>query len=227
MILALFDSDGTLYSNQMGRGMMKYEEINGRKVAAQLYYASLMPGLLLSRLGLMSPEAFQHALLQGLTKFIKGSNLQEGETLFSWVAGEFLLPTQRADIVQRLKDHQTQGHLVVIASGSFTPCLDMIGKHFGVSNLIGTQLEVRDERYTGRMIPPVITGSTKAEKVRELISNLGVDTDWASSYAYGDSFTDRDMLSLVGHPAAVYPDKKLHRLATAQKWEVLGTPKEN
>ena len=35
MIVALFDSDGTLYSNQMGRGMMKYEELYGNKTAAR------------------------------------------------------------------------------------------------------------------------------------------------------------------------------------------------
>ena len=134
--------------------------------------------------------------------------------------------SQRADVVARLKEHQSQGHLVVIASGSFTPCLDLIGQHFGVADLIGTQLEVSNDKYTGRMIPPVITGKAKAEKIRELLSARGVEVDWSSSYAYGDSFTDREMLSLVGHPVAVYPDKKLFALATKQNWEMIGTPKK-
>lgn len=226
MIVALFDSDGTLYTNQMGRGMMKYEEINGRKAAAQIYFTSLMPSYVLSKLGLIKGEAFQQTLMNGLTKFIKGLNLKEASSHFEWLANEFLLPSQRADMVARLKDHQSQGHLVVIASGSFTACLDLIGKHFGVADLIGTQLEVRNERYTGKMIPPLIMGKAKAEKVRELLSSRGVDVDWSSSYAYGDSFTDRDMLNLVGHPVAVYPDKKLFALAKEKNWEILGAPKE-
>lgn len=226
MIVALFDSDGTLYSNQMGWGMMKYEEMNGRRNRARLYYASLMPGYSLYKSGLMKPERFQQTLIAGLTRFFRGSNLEDGMSLFNWVVNEYLLPAKRADVVDRLKGHQAQGHLVVIASGSFTPCLDMIGRYFGVDHLIGTQVEVRGERYTGNIILPLITGIAKAEKIQELLSARRVDVDWSSSYAYGDSFTDRNMLELVGHPVAVYPDKKLHRLANEKGWEILGTPKE-
>jgi HAD superfamily hydrolase (TIGR01490 family) len=225
MIVALFDSDGTLYSNQMGRGMMKYEELNGRKAAAQMYFASLLPGFVLNKLGLMKTEAFQQALLNGLTKFIKELKVKEAESHFEWLVQEFLLLSERADVVARLKDHQSRGHLVVIASGSFTPALDLIGQHFGVADLIGTQLEVSNDKYTGRMTLPVITGKAKAEKIRGLLSARNVDVDWPSSYAYGDSFTDREMLNLVGHPVAVYPDKKLFTLATQQNWEIIGTPK--
>ena len=226
MIVALFDSDGTLYSNQMGWGMMKYEEINGRRNRARLYYASLMPGYLLNKSGLIKPERFQHTLIMGLTNFFKGLSLEDGMSLFNWVVNEYLLPSKRGDVVDRVKKHQQQGHQVVIASGSFTPCLDIIGKHFGVDHLIGTQLEIQNERYTGNIIPPLITGTAKAEKIRELLSTYREDVDWASSYAYGDSFTDRDMLGLVGHPVAVYPDKKLHKLAKEKNWEILGTPKQ-
>lgn len=226
MIVALFDSDGTLYSNQMGWGMMKYEELNGRRNRARLYYASLMPGYFLNKSGLMKPERFQHILIMGLTRFFKGLNLEDGMSLFKWVVNEYLLPARRTDVVNRLKEHQAKGHRVVIVSGSFTPCLDIIGKHFGVADLIGTELEIQNERYTGKIIPPLITGIAKAEKIRELLSTYGKDVDWTSSYAYGDSFTDRDMLNLVGHPVAVYPDKKLHKLAKEKSWEILGTPKE-
>ena len=226
MIVALFDSDGTLYSNQMGWGMMKYEEMNGRRNRARLYYASLMPGYFLNKSGLMKPERFQHSLISGLTRFFKGSSVEDGMSLFTWVVHEYLLPSRRADIVERLNKHQAQGHLVVIASGSFMPCLDMIGEHFGVDHLIGTQVEVRSERYTGKITPPLITGIAKAEKIRELLSTRGVNVDWSSSYAYGDSFTDRNMLELVGNPVAVYPDKKLYKLAKEKQWEIVGTPKE-
>jgi HAD superfamily hydrolase (TIGR01490 family) len=226
MIVALFDSDGTLYSNQMGWGMMKYEEMNGRGARSRLYYASLMPSYFLNKAGLIKPERFQHTLIMGLTRFFKGSNLEDSMSLFNWVVNEFLLPARRADVVSRLKEHQTKGHRVVIVSGSFTPCLDIIGKHFGVADLIGTELEIQNGGYTGKIIPPLITGTAKAEKIRELLSTYGEDVEWASSYAYGDSFTDRDMLNLVGHPVAVYPDKKLHQLAKEKNWEILGTPKE-
>src|SRR5688500_6347680 len=109
MIVALFDSDGTLYSNQMGRGMMKYEELHGNKAAARLYFASLLPGFILNKLGLMNAVAFQHTLLKGLTKFIRGLNRKEAAPKFEWLVKEFLLLSQRTDVVTRLKEHQSQG----------------------------------------------------------------------------------------------------------------------
>ena len=225
MIVALFDSDGTLYSNQQGRGMLKYLETHGRRTSAQLYYASLFPALLLHKLKLMPIDRLQQFFTVRLSWLVKGMDLQQGEAMFDWVAQEYLLPTGRSDTAERLQRHQAQGHTVAIVSAMFVPCLKSIAGHFGVKDLIGTQLEVRDGHYTGRIVPPLISGAAKAEQARQLLSAHGGEIDWGSSYAYGDSFTDRDMLRLVGHPVAVYPDAKLYALAQARSWEVLGAPK--
>lgn len=225
MIVALFDSDGTLYSNQQGRGMLKYLETHGRRTAARLYYASLLPAFLLRRLKLMPIDRFQQFVTVRLSWLVKGMDLQQGAAMFDWVAQEYLLPTQRSDTADRLQRHQAQGHTVAVVSAMFIPCLKSIAEHFGVKEFVGTQLEVQDGRYTGRIVPPLISGAAKADQARRFLSSKGEEIDWASSYAYGDSFTDRDMLSLVGHPVAVHPDAKLYALAQARKWEVIGTPK--
>jgi HAD superfamily hydrolase (TIGR01490 family) len=225
MIVALFDSDGTLYSNQMGRGMMKYAEMHGRRGLGRLYFASLVLPLLFDKLKLAKPDAFQRVLIERLGWLIKGYDAAQGAQAFQWVAREYLLATRRTDVIQRLRHHQAQGQLVLIVSGGFEPCLELIGEELGVANLIGTQIEVKDGRYTGRILPPVIKGQDKVSKTREFLSSRGYEVDWNASYAYGDSFTDQDLLKLVGHPVAVYPDQKLHELARSRKWEVLGTPK--
>lgn len=222
MIAALFDSDGTLYTNQMGRGMIQYALAHDHRAAARRYYASVGMGFALRKLRLMKPQRFQENLIAGMAALIEGMTEQAAAAVFDWVAHDYLLPTQRADAVERLRSHKQAGHLVVIVSGSFTPCLSLIGAHFGVENLIGTRLELRDGRYTGEILPPVITGPAKAEQVREFISARGLEMDWGSSFAYGDSFTDRQMLELAGHPVAVHADAKLAALASERGWEVLG-----
>jgi len=225
IIAALFDSDGTLYTKQMGRGMIRYSAAHGRRAAAYRYYASSAVGYFLRKLKLMKPQRFQENLMTGMARLIEGMTEQQAQEVFGWVAHDYLLPTQRTDVTLRLREHQAQGHLVVIISGSFTPCLDLIGAHFGVENLIGTRLETRDGRYTGEAIPPMITGPAKAEGVRGLLSARGLEVDWEGSYAYGDSITDREMLELAGHPVAVYPDTRLGVLAGERGWEVLGVSK--
>jgi HAD superfamily hydrolase (TIGR01490 family) len=226
MILALFDADGTLYTGQFGRGLMKYSSSHGRQFFSQRYYAGVLPAYALYKMKFGSRENMQHALLANLSGMLQGLDQEQAIAALTWLAHEYLLPTQRADVVERLKEHKAKGHKVIIVSGMFMECAEIFKEHFGIEAVIGTQAEFKDGRYTGKTIPPLISGTAKAEKIHELVKSRGWDVDWTSSYAYGDSITDVHMLNLVGNPVAVYPDKKLHRLTKEKNWEVLGTPKE-
>jgi hypothetical protein len=62
MIAALFDVEGTLYTAQMGRGMLRYAREHGRRGAANRYYAAMTPILLFKKLKLMSDEAMRSTL---------------------------------------------------------------------------------------------------------------------------------------------------------------------
>jgi hypothetical protein len=44
--------------------------------------------------------------------------------------------------------------------------------------------------------------------------------DLSESFAYSDSVTDVPMLSVVGNPVAVNPDKDLAREAIEREWEI-------
>lgn len=225
MIIALFDSDGTLYAPQFGRGMMKYAKDHGRSFAANAYYASLIPEVVLAKIKMGNPERFQRGLIERMSWMFSGDTVEQANRAFAWVVDEYLWPQRRLDVIERLKSHQAQGHEVLVVSGMYAPALKMLCDRLGVRHFVGTQLEVKDDRYTGRIIPPIIKGKDKVEQARRYLQSKNLEIDWASSYAYGDSYTDRDMLESVRHAVAVYPDEKLNRLAEAQKWEVLGTPK--
>ena len=49
-----------------------------------------------------------------------------------------------------------------------------------------------------------------------------MDIDLTASYAYADSYSDLGLFEMVGHPVAVYPDKKLADLAREKGWRVVG-----
>ncbi len=103
--------------------------------------------------------------------------------------------------------------------------LERLGAQLGASGVIGTGLEVAGGRYTGRILPPVMAGADKEHHIRQYVAERELAVDWGASYAYGDSLHDQGMLTLTGHPTAVYPDRKLYELARAKQWEVIGTPK--
>lgn len=226
MILALFDSDGTLYTGQYGRGMMIYSSDHNRRHFAWRYYAGILPTYLLFKARLASQERMQYALLANLSGMLQGFDQHQATEALTWLLHEYLLPTQRADVFQRLRNHQAQGHKVVIVSGMLMPCAEIFRDHLKADGAVGTQPEFKHGKYTGRTIPPPISGAAKSTKVKELVHARDWEVDWAASYAYGDSFTDKHMLNLVGNSVAVYPDAKLHALAKEKNWEVLGTPKD-
>ncbi|MGH2808925.1 MAG: HAD family hydrolase, partial [Actinomycetota bacterium] len=77
--------------------------------------------------------------------------------------------------------------------------------------------KVVDGRYTGDL-DFYAYGPQKAEAIEKLAAELDIDLD--GSFAYTDSTTDLPMLSAVGHPVAVNPDRALRRLAIERGWAI-------
>lgn len=226
MIVALFDSDGTLYTGQFGRGLMKHSTEHGRRLYAWRYYAGIMPTYFMYKAKMGNWETMQRKLLVGLSGMLQGFNREQTNVALTWLVHKYLLPTQRPDVMAKLKEHQSKGHKIVIISGMLMPAAEILRDALNADGAIGTQPEFSGGRYTGKTLMPHVSGQTKVDKVRELFRARGWDVDLSASYAYGDSITDQNMLSLVGNPSAVYPDAKLHALAKEKNWQVLGTPKE-
>jgi HAD superfamily hydrolase (TIGR01490 family) len=224
-IAALFDCDGTLYSAQYGRGLMKYAADRGHKGAVRTYFASLLPLLALRKFKLISDERFHRPLTSRMPWMLKGMSEDEFHNLSECMFKEYLLPTERTEVIDRLRAHQAQGHVVLLVSAQLTPSLEVLGDLYHVNGVVGTKVEMKNRRYTGRILPPVVTGTDKDRYARQFFSSRDIDVDWEASYAYADSITDTGLLNMVGHPVAVHPDAKLFELAQARDWEIIGEMK--
>ncbi len=129
MIAALFDIEGTLYTNPMGRGFMRFASSNGRKLWAFAYFVSLMPKYYLSGLRITSKETLNRTAIARMPWLIHGYDLRQAEAAFNWVANRFILPSGRESVLERWDYHRRLGHLLVIASGGLAPCVQLIGSH--------------------------------------------------------------------------------------------------
>jgi phosphoserine phosphatase len=157
MIVALFDSDGTLYTGQFGRGMMKYSTEHKRRYFAWRYYAGILPAYLLFKVKLTSWENIQHIVSVGLSGMLQGLDQEQVKTTLTWLVHEYLLPTQRTDTIKRLRDHQVQGHKIIIVSGMLMPAAEILRDHLRADAAIGTQSEFANGKYTGKRVPPLIS----------------------------------------------------------------------
>jgi HAD superfamily hydrolase (TIGR01490 family) len=117
------------------------------------------------------------------------------------------------DLIQKSRD---AGHEIVLVSGALEPVLRIFAEHVGGATIIGNRLEMKNGIATGKLLMPVVAGPEKARIVRDHARANGHDLD--ECFAFSDSYSDVPMLSVVGHPAAVNPDRRLAMLAKAYSW---------
>ena len=158
-----------------------------------------------------------------MSVLIKGFSELEARECFAWVRDNYFSVLMRPDMLALMQKHKSQGDKVLLLSGMFQEFLEVEGERLGADYAIGTRLELKDGTYSGKIIKPLCFGDNKARLLQEFILNKQLAVDFARSTAYADSYYDRPVFNLVGHPVAAYPDKRLLQLAIANHWQVVGT----
>ena len=115
--------------------------------------------------------------------------------------------------------HHQAGRETWIVSASPQRLVEPLAASLGMTGAIGTEGEVVDGRFTGKLEGPFIYGAGKASAIEKLASDRGYEL--ALSYAYSDSVSDLPMMELVGHPVAVNPDSELDRIAHERGWPIV------
>jgi HAD superfamily hydrolase (TIGR01490 family) len=143
--------------------------------------------------------------------------------LDAWHA-EFLasriLPMVRPGARALLDRHCEAVRLIVTATNRFVT--EPIAAALGIANLLATELEQEDGRFTGRAVGTPCFREGKVVRLREWLAGRGERlADYSESWFYTDSANDIPLLSEVTHPVAVHPDDRLRAYAQARDWPIL------
>ena len=107
----------------------------------------------------------------------------------------------------------------VLVTGALDFSVRPLVEHLGLDDYVANRLEFVSGRATGRLLPPVMASATKASWIRSYVEERRLNLN--DCYAYSDSMSDLPMLAVVGHPAAVNPDFRLHATARRHDWPIL------
>ncbi|MBK7723154.1 MAG: HAD-IB family hydrolase [Austwickia sp.] len=118
-----------------------------------------------------------------------------------------------------VKAHLRAGHTVAIATSATRVQVARAAAELGIHHVLCTELEVVDERLTGRLAGPTPWGEDKLAAVAGFAAEHGFRLDQA--YAYSNGIEDFPLLAAVGHPHAVNPDAQLAKTARRLNWPVL------
>lgn len=168
-------------------------------------------------LGAEDPDHMDEARTAALS-FIANRSVAElsqlAEQIFEERMASRIWPGTRA--LARL--HLDQGQQVWLVTAAPVEVASMIAHRLGLTGALGTVAEHADGYYTGRLVGDLLHGESKAAAVRSLTVREGLELERCA--AYSDSANDIPMLSLVGHPCAVNPDRKLRAHARRQGWRI-------
>ena len=145
--------------------------------------------------------------------------LQELQQLHRQFMEDKILPIITPDAKMLVEMHRKRGDdlLIITATNAFVTA--PIAATFGIDQLIATEPEIRNGRYTGRVAGTPCFREGKVKRLEAWLQEH--DQNLGNAWFYSDSHNDLPLLEKVTHPIPVDPDEALSRVAKDRGWPVL------
>lgn len=150
---------------------------------------------------------------------VAGTSVEEMQRLGEEIFEKYFVPKVYRATYDLLKAHVAAGHTVYLISATPWLIAEEFAARIGAMGGIGTKVKVHDGLLVGELDGQIIHGEEKVVAVLEVAAENNLDLQ--QSWAYSDSANDIPMLSTVGHPVAVNPDRALRAYARANGWQIL------
>lgn len=213
MALALFDLDNTLLADDsdflwgcflVDNGLVDkatYDEANQR------FYADYKKGTL----DIFEFLAFS---LKPLTQF----SMEKLAELHNEFMQKHIISAMTQKGIAQIQRHHDNGDFTVIITATNSFVTGPIAKAFQVDDLIATEPEIIDGRYTGNVAGTPCFQEGKITRLNQWLVNTAHDLE--DSTFYSDSHNDLSLLEVVTTPIAVDPDDELKATALKRNWEI-------
>ena len=120
---------------------------------------------------------------------------------------------------QLLEKHRKNGDYLLIITATNDFITAPIARELGVDDIIATNAEIQNGRYTGKVADIPCFREGKVTRLQQWLKLNGQNL--ANSWFYSDSLNDLPLLEQVSHPVAVDPDDTLADHAAARDWPIL------
>lgn len=158
------------------------------------------------------------SLADRAAQVLDGRAIAEMEQVGQSIFDQHFVPKVYQGTYNILKAHIEAGHTVYLVSATPWLIAEEIARRIGAAGGIGTKTKIHDGLLVGELDGKIMHGAEKVAAVEEVAQEHGLDL--ARSFAYSDSMNDIPMLSRVGHPVAVNPDRGLRAYARAHGWTI-------
>lgn len=188
-VIAAFDFDGTITTRDTLFDFIRFYFGLPRLI---LGIVLLSPVLIIFKLGFITNNKAKQILF---SYFFKGLNIKDFDAMcqeYSDRVGDIL----QSEAINKIKEHQAQGHLVIIVSASVFNWIIPWAEKVEIKNVIATKIEIKNDIITGKFLGENCYGQEKVNRLLEVYPNI---SDY-QLYAYGDSRGDMQLLDMADYP---------------------------
>jgi HAD superfamily hydrolase (TIGR01490 family) len=216
-VLALFDLDHTLMPHDSDEQWVAFLVGQGA-LDARRYDAANRELIARYNRGEAGSVEFTEFYLSTLTGF-------DDAELLRW-RDQYMVRIIRPRISQAAKTlverHAAAGDRLLVTTAVFRFLADPIAAEFGIHDVIATEAEQVDGRYTGRVVGVPNIREGKYERLVTWLAGRGEKiADFRECWFYGDSLNDLPLFTHVTHPVVVNADPVLAAHARHMGWPEL------
>jgi len=214
MTLALFDLDNTLIGGDSdhawGQFIVTKGLVDEESYAADndRFYEDYLRGEL-------DADAYQRFSMKPLA----GKSIEWIADLHKEFMTKHIEPIWLDKSEALVEKHRQQSHRLVVITATNRTVVAPIVEKFGIADLICSETEIIDGKYTGNLVDEPCMGSGKVSKLKRWMNQNNENLNGAIFYS--DSHNDLPLLNLVSHPVAVDPDDTLKTTAKDKNWPII------
>ena len=213
---AFFDVDGTLVSTNVVHAYAYYVFHRGTIFGTA---QRLIKGLAMAPAYAIADRYNRKAFNELFYRAYRGLSEDRLVELAQDLCDEVLAPAVYPGALDIIAECRRAGCKIVLCTGAIDITMKPLVDYLGADDLIANSLQFVEGFATGKVIPPIVEGANKANRIRDYCVQHGMRLDL--SHAYSDSLSDYPMLAVVGRPTAVNPDSRLRSHARAYEWPIL------
>lgn len=185
----MFDFDGTITTKDTFLEIIKF------KVGKKSFYFGMF--LLSPFLAAFKLKIYPNwkAKERVLTYFFKGVPQEEFDQLCQAFIAKEITGMIRPKALEAIQKHKEEGDEISIVSASAENWVKLWCDKMGLK-CIGTKLEVKEGKITGKLATKNCYGQEKVNRVKEIYQI----ENYSSIFGYGDSDGDKELLAFVSTP---------------------------
>ncbi|KPJ55041.1 hypothetical protein AMJ47_01985 [Parcubacteria bacterium DG_72] len=212
--LVIFDLDNTLIKEQSQALLLNYAR--KKRLINPFFYFTIMFWFILYKIGLVkNPKK----IMEYSFNFLKDKSPRDFEKIIEDFFRENLKLIIFKEALELVKEHKNKGRKILIVSNAIDYIPQKVGQFLDIDYFIGTRLETKNNKFTGKIEGDIIYGRNKVFAIKRFIREN--DLSLKNSWGYSDHYSDIPLLEMTANPVAVNPDKELKKEAIRKTWPIL------